>query len=579
MVSDAANIDQNTEFPTDLPPKYYHSYFGDVLGFVRKRYEPLLTENERNFLNAYAGLSEDAQCLFIRFSNRRKSFFRTQSVAYKEIDDIQAALQELDSEHFIEILNPDHTDRMSEVIDLFTKEELLQITRNLEPDILPSKSIKKPDLVRWLLFEYDFEKLSTVLLGKEPVVKVSYEVEVMMMKFLFFGNRYADMTEFVVRDLGHVRFQSFNEDDMTARFESRKDIEDALIISLMKEAFYVYQTELPPEEVYDWFMNWRSGEGNKIGQKALPSLERFTLKVAAWLEKKKMLSQALGVYQLTNEVPSRERRVRLLLNLGETDEAIALCDEIVENPKNAEERFFSLDFKEKILNKKKRTVKRTTQALKAAETIEVPVSYRNRVELGAIEYFRAEGYEAFFSENEPWRSLFGLLFWDIIYDTNVQAIHNPLQRAPSDFFLPDFYIKRAPQFADRIKNATSKDIIEELISKTYRDKFGMTNVLVSWYEGSLDRVKAFVNSLNPDQIHQVMQEISFNMRENTRGFPDLFIYKDDEYSFIEIKSPTDHLSSQQLHWQHFFEKIGIKSKIVRVKWGEEEKEDEGRDVI
>ncbi|MNL70215.1 hypothetical protein D3C87_1951800 [compost metagenome] len=76
--------------------------------------------------------------------------------------------------------------------------------------------------------------------------------------------------------------------------------------------------------------------------------------------------------------------MRLLYNLGEIDEALALCEEISESPQNADERFFSLDFYEKIKNKKARTVKRTTQALKAAEAIEVPISFRFRVEFGAI---------------------------------------------------------------------------------------------------------------------------------------------------------------------------------------------------
>ncbi len=142
-----------------------------------------------------------------------------------------------------------------------------------------------------------------------------------------------------------------------------------------------------------------------------------------------------------------------MYNLGEIEEALALCEEIAENPQNADERYFSHDFHDRIVNKKKRAVKRTTQALKDASSIEIPLSNRFRVERGAIEYYKDLGAEAVFSENEPWRALFGLLFWDIIYDTNVKAIHNPLQRVPSDFFLPDFYFKRSEQLLARMKEA------------------------------------------------------------------------------------------------------------------------------
>ncbi|GGB90257.1 hypothetical protein GCM10011325_17140 [Dyadobacter sediminis] len=557
---------QNTGFPTDLPPKYYHDYFCYVLDFVRKRYAHVLNENETAFLENYYALSEDAQCLFIRFSNRSKSFFRVNSLAYSEISDLRAVLNELLEKNFIESVCEHHSDRLEEIMDLFTKPEHLFFTKQLEPEIMPSKSIRKPDLVRWLVHEYDCSTLLKLISGSEPIVKVSFEAEVMLMKFLFFGNRHADMTEFVIRDLGHVRFQSFDEQHLAIRFDSRKDVDDTLMVSLMKETFDALKNELPPEEIFDWFMNWQTVNGTGLSSKAIPSYNAFILRVSAWLERKKMLSQALTIYQLTNDAPARERRVRLLYTLGETDEALALCEEIAENPQNADERYFSQDFYEKISNKKKRVVKRTTQALKAADAIEIPVMYRHQVELGALHYYRAQGFQAFFSENEPWRALFGLLFWDIIYDTNVKTIHNPMQRVPSDFFLPDFYYKRSEQLHERLRSAATKEIIDRIVSQTYMEKFGMTNVLVPWYEGALDKVLTLTSLLSPQQLHAIMIEIAQNLRENTRGFPDLLVWNENEYAFIEIKSPTDHLSSRQLHWQHFFAEHAVQSRIVRVNW-------------
>jgi len=533
-------------------------------------YESLLTGQEVAFLNDYHSLSEDAQCLFIRFSNRRKSFFRVNNLSYSEISNIPAALNELHDKQFIQALCELHEERFEEVMDLFTKPEHLALTKMLQPEVMPAKSIRKADLIRWLLHEYEFKTICEIIQDIEPIVKVSFEAEVMMMKFLFFGNRYADMTEFVVRDLGHVRFQSFDEEHLAIQFETRQDIDDTLMISLMKETFDVLKNAAPPEEIFDWFMNWQTGVHGNLSKKALPSYHLFILRVSAWLERKKMLSQALTIYQLTNDAPARERRVRLLYNLGEIEEALALCEEIAESPQNADERYFSQDFYEKIKNKKKRAVKRTTQALKDAGSIEVPLSYRFRVERGAIDYYKTLGSEAVFSENEPWRAVFGLLFWDIIYDTNVRAIHNPLQRVPSDFFLPDFYFKRSDQLLTRMKEADTREAISDIVEKTFQEKFGTTNVLVSWYPGMLEIVLQLIALLTPEQIHAVLLEMAYNLRENTRGFPDLLVWDKNDYAFIEIKSPTDHLSSRQLHWLHFFADHGINSRIVRVNWIREE---------
>ncbi len=134
---------QINEFPKDLPPKYYHDYFGYVLDFVRKMYEALLNENELEFLNSYNALSEEAQCLFIRFSNRSKSFFRVNSLSYSEITDIPAALNELHDAQFIQQLCELHEERFEEVMHLFTKPEHLEFTKILQPEIMPSKIDQK----------------------------------------------------------------------------------------------------------------------------------------------------------------------------------------------------------------------------------------------------------------------------------------------------------------------------------------------------------------------------------------------------------------------------------------------------
>src|SRR5690606_30365182 len=135
-------------------------------------------------------------------------------------------------------------------------------------DVLPSKSIKKPDLVRWLLFTYDFGIISNLIKGTEPVVKVCHEAEVMLMKFLFFGNRHADMTEFVIRDLGHIRFQSFDEAHLSIQFVTRKGVHDTLTVSPMKETFDELTQPFPPEEIFDWFMDWQTGIAGSMSAKA-----------------------------------------------------------------------------------------------------------------------------------------------------------------------------------------------------------------------------------------------------------------------------------------------------------------------
>ena len=109
-----------------LPPKYYLDYFWFLLEFVQRLYGHILDESELNFIKNFEALSEEAQCLFVRMSNRRGSFFRTQKLSYAEIEDIAAALYELTDSQLIENLSENHAGYSVEVLNLFTKEEWLK---------------------------------------------------------------------------------------------------------------------------------------------------------------------------------------------------------------------------------------------------------------------------------------------------------------------------------------------------------------------------------------------------------------------------------------------------------------------
>jgi hypothetical protein len=549
-----------------LPPKYYLTYFDYLIGFVEDMYGHLLTEEEIRFLEAYRELPEDAKCLFIRMSNRKGFFFRPSSFSYPEIADIGDSLANLTQRGFVRYPDSLWEGHIDLVLGVLTKPELLEVTRVLDPVIMPSKSIKRADLVRWLAFEYAPTKLLDAVLASQTLVYVEYSREVALMKFLFFGNRHDDMTEFVIRDLGHVRFQSFDDQSLSRKFTTRKEVEDALTVSYLREEFVALCSSSPPDEVFDWLMHNYSELAESISLLAKPSLDQLVLKAAGWLERKKMPAQALEFYHLTTTPPARERKVRLMHRLGYYEEALQLCVEMLNSPQNADELYFGQDFSAKMTRAKKRVVRQTTLALHDAETILLSEAFKYQVEYGAANHFSQIGYHTFFSENTPWRSLFGLLFWEVIYDTNVQAIHHPLQRVPSDFFLPDFYQKRAHLLRAEIARHETIYQVKSTLVHRFAAKYGTANVLVGWHEELLNQLVVICDLLSLEQIQRVMMEMATDLRDKTRGFPDLLIWNTDEYAFVEIKSPTDHLSARQLYWQHFFKEIGISSKIVKVKW-------------
>ncbi|MFD2523163.1 VRR-NUC domain-containing protein [Emticicia soli] len=561
----------------ELPPKYYLEYFNYLLDFVQEKYRHILNENEWRFLRKYYCLSEDAQCLFIRFSNRKGLFFKTNKLAYAELTDIPALLNELLEREFIEPVNAaKHETFSKELLGIYGKDELanrftkiIAATQESLPkaERISYKKLKKDELVETLLKAFSFEEIIEAIQDLEPVIKVCFEFEVTFMKFLFFGNRYLDMTEFVVRDLGLIQYESHDDDKLVARFTTRKDAEDKWLITDQNDLFSQLKDTAPPLEIYDWFMNFTDSVTD-LSEVAKPAYERLIIKVGTFLEKSKLYDEALNTFRLTEQVPARERQVRTLQKLGHIDEALSLCQLMIEFPKNADERFFASDFINQTKSKKRVHKKSTTSWLHQSESITISEEHRHQVEMGVAEYYINEGKMAVFSENHTWRAIFGLIFWDIVFDPSLVAFHHPFQRRPSDLYLPDFYEKRQDLIISHLASFDNIQTLLVYMGERYESKFGIANPFVPWLEEMWMIVRKAVEVINFEALKIILHEMSKNLVENLRGFPDLFMWDDttNEYCFVEVKSPTDNLSNQQLFWLQFFKEIGVNSKVLRVYW-------------
>ncbi len=552
--------------PVELPEKYYLDYFESLLGFVEEKCGALLNRREKNFYRKFRALPEPARCLFVRLTNRRGSYFRTGKLQYIEVPDLESMVDQLVAQKFFSELAPRHSSNLNEILCIFPKPDLLAFFRQLDADWSKgARSLKKPELVEQAANHFDGKQLIRTIRTNERVVRVNFERELEMLRFLYFGDIHGDMTQFVVRDLGLIKTESYDEDKLQAYFKTRREAEDKLLISKTYHAFKVLRDELqaPAEEIYAWFAEQKLLR-TQFGECAWPLFDKLSLRLGKLLEQQKHPKFALRVYQLTHLAPARERCVRLMHKLGLKDEALYLCHTILEGPQNAEERYFAQDFQDRV-NKNKRT-KRTTDFLKGSDTITLDSDARHYVEGGVLEYFYDLGYQGVHTENYLWRSFFGLLFWDIVFDQDCEALHHPMQITPTDFYTPAFLRKRKKQLLARLEVLQHADRFYNLIQHHYETKVGISNPMVGWHDSILPLVAQCYHCLTPAQISSILLEMAKDLRENTRGFPDLFVWNKDSYRFVEVKSPNDHLSAQQLHWLHFFRKQGVVAEVIRVRW-------------
>ena len=552
--------------PVELPEKYYLDNFKSLLRFVEEKCGSLLSRKEKNFYRKFRQLPESAQCLFVRLTNRKGSYFRASKLFYAEIPDLTDALTLLCEQKLFSTLAPRHVSDLSEVLCIFPKPDLLPLLRQLDAGWTKSvQLLKKPDLVEQSVAHLDARKLIKAINAQELVVRVHYEAEIEMIRFLYFGDIQGDMSQFVVRDLGFIKTEALDEEKLKAYFSTRQEAEDKLLISKVYRDFKLLRDEqaAPAETIFTWFTDQQLSS-TQFCEPALPLFNKLSLRLGKLLEQQQHPRFALHVYQHTDQAPARERCVRLMHKLGLKDEALGLCDAILEAPQNAEESYFAQDFQDRI-HKKKRT-KRTTDFLKNSDCITLDEDTRHYVEWGVLEYYQQLGYQGVHAENYLWRSFFGLLFWDIIFDQDCEAMHHPLQITPTDFYTPAFLRKRKKQLLDRLNVLNHADRFYHIIQHHYETKIGISNPMVGWHDSILPLVAQCYDSLEPAQISSILLEMARDLKENTRGFPDLFVWNDTTYHFIEVKSPNDHLSAQQLHWLHFFQKQGIQAEVIRVAW-------------
>ncbi len=546
-----------------LPEKYYLAYYQYILRYIDKHYQTMLYDNELEYLNKINAINEDSLCMYLRIAGRRNIFFLPSKLKYTEIKDEAKAIGELVEVGLVEKLNENYEEHVELWLGIYTKGDLLAAWKAIHPTIKINKQIKKQELLVELIENTSFETLKEYFTKKEEVIVQGALEEEQVIRFLFFGNLRGSITDFVVRDVGHRSFEQIDEAHFVPFFDNRKEIDESLFLSRMGSEWY-YLEELGEEAtVVEWMNNWFD-EDYEWTEKAEGKLGRLLLKIARFFERKKDLETALFIYKQTEKAPSRERQVRIYAKQKDIERAVEICNNILENPENVKEEIFAKDFLNKQADKKE--VKSTRKKLKSADSISISKKWQYQVEAGVLKYYIQKKYNGIHSENSIWRTMFGIVLWELLYDTSEKAIHNPFQNLPSDIYKPDFYKNRKDKIEACFDILDSPKQFDRYLVEIFEQKWGINNRLVAWNFEVVEAVRELYAKLKPEQIKAVLRKMAENIKTNGTGFPDLFIWKKRAYWFVEVKSPTDSLSEQQLFWLDFFQENGIKAKVLKVEW-------------
>lgn len=539
-------------------PFYYLHNFRQVLSWVEQRYDDLLDEQELAFIQAFAQLDSRAQALMVRMVMRKGELFRSDKLVYAEVGDTEQALQPLQALGWVR--EPAQL-ALEQLFTMLRKDELAQCFAGQ----LSRPRAAKHDLLA---------QLQPLGLAPRPLTQWFADSDVRIfqwclqplcdrMRLLFFGNLYQDWSDFVLADLGLLRYERvpFSSDSRALRHRAEVD----LAMALHQCAERLEQGDEPLSIL--GAMTGLHSDNPWLARRHA----RLLFALGQQCERQGDWDQAMAVYGQCSHAQARIRQVRVLERSEQWPQAHALALQLAAAPANALE----VQALERMLPRLARKLggpplRRQRAAQLQLIELELP---REHAALGVEEAVRQHlaeaGGQVHYVENTLFNSLFGLLCWEAIFAPVPGAFFNPFQAAPQDLHDSDFQQRRSAQF-ERCLGRLDDGSHRQAILDCYAAKQGLQSPFVFWPMLSETLLEQALACLPPAHLKQCFLRLLQDIRNNRAGMPDLIQFWPDQggYRMVEVKGPGDRLQDNQLRWLEFCRAQGLPVAVCHVRWSE-----------
>jgi tetratricopeptide (TPR) repeat protein len=543
-------------------PFYYLENFRQVLGWIAQRYDDLLDDQERRFINDFARLPQPAQALLVRMVMRKGVLFRASKLDYAEIGDVCQAVAPLLACAWVDA--QPHLD-LQTLFGLLRKDELSLCFKAHGG----KASEKKSELLQRLLPLYTEpqpvqQPLQQWFAGMDEVI---FALQVMplcdRLRLLYFGNLYQEWSEFVLADLGIYRYEKVEFSPQSRGIGQRIDIDTCLHLHACRQSLdagveleQLAEQALAIHTDNAWLAMRRAKLLFQIGQQA---------------EREQNLAQALAVYAQCRYPGARVRRIRVLERRDDYAEAMALLQQARAEPENDEETQHLLRIEPRLQRKLggasvRRSAKRAVTRLDVSVMPLPEFSVEQLIQLHLAE----EDSEVHYVENALINSLFGLLCWPAIFAPLPGAFFHPFHSAPSDLYSPDFYQRRADLF-DACLEQLDDERYQEVIRQHYLSKFGLQSPFVFWSTLTPKLLEQALHCLPAQHLKRWFRRLLQDVKANRTGMPDLIQFYPEQrsYRMIEVKGPGDRLQDNQLRWLDFCAEHQMPVVVCYVQWAEQ----------
>ncbi|MDH0303341.1 MULTISPECIES: VRR-NUC domain-containing protein [unclassified Pseudomonas] len=537
-------------------PLYYLHNFRQVLNWVEQRYADLLGNQEHDFIRVFATLPVPAQALLVRMVMRKGDWFRSDKLVYAEIGDTDAALRPLLALGWVDTDAPLDVELLC---GLLRKEEVVRCFARA----LTHPRAGKGDLLA---------QLQTLQLSPRPLAQWFPDFPARLLhwrlqplcdrlRLLFFGNLYQDWSDFVLADLGLLRYEQvpFSDDSRAVRQRAELD----LALALHQCAERLEQGDAPAEllatlEQFDSANPWLARRRARL----LFSLGQQCERQGDW-------ALALHIYAGCDHPEARIRQVRVFERSEQWRQAHALASDMAVAPANALERQ-ALERMLPRLARKLGGPPRARRRTSAVELIELELP-AEMAALGVEEAVRLHleqsGGVARYVENTLFNSLFGLLCWEAIFAPVPGAFFHPFQAGPQDLHDSGFQQRRGELFDSclgRLDDGSHRQAIREC----YQAKQGLQSPFVFWSMLDEPLLELALEHLPAEHLKACFVRLLQDIRANRAGMPDLIQFWPGQggYRMVEVKGPGDRLQDNQLRWLAFCHEHGLPVAVCHVRW-------------
>jgi DNA polymerase-3 subunit epsilon len=530
----------------DLPVYYYHDHFVEMLSFVRAIYGSILTDEHHAFVASFQRFSKDAQCLLIRMVNRRGAIFNRSLFKYAEISNLDRAADDLLAGGQARLLRDED---YAAFVACLSKDLLVTGAKAAgRTDI--RITWPKAKLIDYYLTQVPF-KVAAEHCGADKFIALDVR-PLEFLLYLYFGKTEQDLKNFALRDLGIMRTNKATS--FKARFTDGDEARACFHYSRLLDRLEVRSSDL-----------YRNAVADILGGPDCPSdyatdlRSRLACRVGQFFEKLGERDLARQLYRAGSSPECHERLVRLLYGAGEKTDAKELLRRMIDDPASDGEFVFATDFYARKFGGRRTGL--CTELLRSGITLVVDDVHRGNPEAGVAGVMRRRGYKVFYAENTLWHSLFGLLFWDELFESD--QLHNSFDWVPHCLKDRSFARRFSSRIDEKLKAVRSGNALG-LLLRTVAAKWGQPNGIFAWDHVAVDALRLLLSGTSPEGLAAIVGAMCNDFVEMRDGFPDLMLEKDAAVSFLEIKAEGDVIRRNQLTRLRQLGNAGIRAEIGRV---------------